>query len=83
MENLQELIEEAKKRFPIGCKYISAYDIKRKRKRKLYECKGNNFQSWRALPNAIHEEHSEGIIYENGVWAEITTISEEIFPIFN
>lgn len=79
MENLEELIKEAKRRFPIGCKFKSAYDINRKLVGTLYTCNGDNFVKWKSLTNAIVEKNSLGIIYENGVWAEVKTIEPLLF----
>ena len=65
----EELLEEAKRRYPIGTKYKSAYDGKADG-----EITSNKFK-YDANYHAIY--HSEIYVYFNGKWAEIISLPEE------
>jgi len=64
--NMQEILEEAKRRYPIGTKYISAAesdDIE-------YESKYGRFQI--IGTDTIWGDSGEGVLYQDGEWAKIT-----------
>lgn len=65
----EELLEEAKRRYPIGTKYKSAYDGKADG-----EITSNKFK-YDANYHAIY--HSEIYVYFDGKWAEIISLPEE------
>lgn len=72
--DIQELIEEAKRRYPIGCSFISAAKSGPYGPRRL---SGHRFDEWINYTyikewQSIHERDSNGLLYCNGRWAEIT-----------
>lgn len=65
----EELLEEAKRRYPVGTKYITAGGSGFK-----YIIIGDDFQWWEHKVS-IYETSSGGLVYNRGKWADI--VSEE------
>jgi hypothetical protein len=67
-EEKEELLQEAKRRYPIGTKFISSMDSKHKG-----EIMNGSMYWWRNEDNDITANSSTGIsVYSCGRWAEIT-----------
>ncbi|HEY8362837.1 MAG TPA: hypothetical protein VIK77_08135 [Tissierellaceae bacterium] len=65
----EELLKEAKRRYPVGTKYITAGGSGYR-----YIIKGDDFQWWEHKVS-IYETSSGGLVYNRGKWADI--VSEE------
>ena len=80
---IEEIIAEAKRRYPIGTKYRNAVNPSND-----HACvmKGNDIIPWindhhKPEFQSITERSSSGIIYSNGNWAEIISDLVNNFPI--
>lgn len=72
----ESLLEEAKKKYPVGTKFRSVENDSL-----TYTIKGSDFKRWINVKypesfNSIIEEDSGGIIYSQGKWAEIISTLE-------
>lgn len=74
----QELLEEAKRRFPMGTKYIHPADLN-DLDPPFYTIYGNDFKEWSLKEDSIQEINSNGLVYSQGKWGKI--ITEEYIPI--
>jgi len=60
----EELLEEAKRKYPIGTRYISPYSGDKK----IVKCHEDEFD-WSSSTNGIHDGGS--FVYYDNKWAEI------------
>ena len=70
--NDNDLLEEAKRRYPVGTKFISAYDKKSK-----FQVDEDFYSFW-DLFNIVVNRKNGPSIYNNGVWAEIISTPLEL-----
>jgi hypothetical protein len=81
----EEIIAEAKKRYPIGTKYKNAVNPDES----VYIMKGDDFIPWindfhKERCQSVTEQNSPGIVHSEGVWAEIISVPDGLvnnFPI--
>ena len=66
--NMEQLLEEAKRKYPIGTRYKCALTDSE------YTVEKPNFSIYNS--NTIHTEYGRGTLYYNGKWAEIISTSE-------
>lgn len=80
--DLDKLLEEAKKRYPVGTKFKSAVDAIEKDKNYTHTIVGENFDWWvnniYKKGEAIYEKNTSGLIYCHNNWAEIISKPEEV-----
>ena len=67
--SMEEIQEECKKRFPIGCTYISTTDTE-------YVLKEDSY-TYRIFGIGIWAHSGGGYLYEDGKWAELISLTEE------
>jgi hypothetical protein len=81
----EEIIVEAKKRYPIGTKYKNAVNPDES----IYTMRGDDFIPWinefhQERCQSVTEQNSPGIVHSEGVWAEIISVPNGLvnnFPI--
>lgn len=66
MKKLKEILEECKKRYPVGTTYRCAGDFDY-----IYVVQEQSFAIRTKYGDQIHGEHGKGILWENGKFAEI------------
>jgi hypothetical protein len=75
-EEFEDLLKEAKKRYPVGTKFITASGTGQ-----TYEVQGNNFTFWLSEKyderEAIQERSSFGLVWVKGNWAEIVSLPKK------
>lgn len=71
--NKEELLEEAKLRYPVGCKFKSAYNGN------LETCDIEPFY-YKYYDNDIAARSEGGVIYYKNKWAEIVSYPEDYIP---
>jgi len=64
-----QLIEEAKQRFPIGCKFINTVGEE-------YVLQSDNYTYKISANNSVWAQSGAGCLYQNGKWAEIISKPE-------
>jgi hypothetical protein len=67
--SMEEIQEECKKRFPIGCTYISINGM-------TYVLKDGS-DTYRIFGNSIWAHIRGGFLFQNGKWAELISLPEE------
>ena len=67
---MEEIQEEAKRRFPIGCKYQDRFGIK-------YVLRSDDI-TYRISGNSIYAHGSGGCLYGDGIWSTNLDAPKEI-----
>lgn len=69
----EELLQEAKKKFPIGTKY------KPRTSEGIYTIKSEIYLTGWARGNNIYAKDSDGLLWRDGIWAEIIESPYELY----